>query len=141
MTARNPLNDFFEQVAALLRLAQEGKPTGEPPEDIEKRLADLEYRVELFKKVTDDTFKRAGLSEERVQETLQSLEKLSVYDRNFMERVEKLKKDVDSTQQALAIEVTIAKQREAIQGKKGKGIQTRKKKFRRLGGREDWKPL
>jgi hypothetical protein len=55
--------------------------------------------------------------------------------------MQKLRKDLEATQQAIAIQKTISKQREATLGKKGNRVQTRKKKFRPLGGKDDWKRL
>jgi uncharacterized protein YeeX (DUF496 family) len=63
MTAKNPFNAFIQEIISILELTKKAKPQGEVTPDIESKLQDLEKRVELFKKLNEETFKRAGVSQ------------------------------------------------------------------------------
>lgn len=142
MSSQDPLAEFFEKIAALLQVFHEIKTKrskAKLPDDIEKKLARLENECELLNMINKETFVQAGLTNEQIAAALNSLEGLSLQDKRFLERIQMLKKEVEDAKLQLSIEETILKQQKKREGKEG--IQARKKKFRRMGGREDWKPL
>lgn len=145
MTAQDPFENFLSQLNELMQLAdlkrKQGKPSEKLPEDINQRLMELEASTELLREITEKTLKNANIPEEKVQEALTSTNQLPAKERHLLERSKKMQTEVDAIKKELSKEVVIAKHHEKLVGKKGKTVQTRKKKFRPMGGHKDWKPL
>jgi len=146
MTSQNPIEQFLNKLTEFLRLAnieRKKQPTGKMDPAVEERLAQLEHSVQVFKQLTEETLKQAGVQEEQIQRVLaeEARKALPAKDRMLLEKSAKLEKEVKAISQELSKEVVIAKQKQKYVGKTGKTGQSRKKRFRPMGGNKDWKPL
>lgn len=140
--ARDPLEDFLAQINELLDLVNESKTSPEPPaKEIEEKLKVLEGVAQLFSQTNEEALKKMGITEEQIQSAVQDLDMIPEQDKRMLERVDKVKKDVESVQHKLAISETIGKQKKKNIKQAGQGGTARKKKFRRMGGDTKWKPL
>lgn len=142
MNPNDGLNNFFDKLTELLRFIQMSKSKNiEIPEDIEKQLQEIESVATLLRTINENTLKQVGLTEEQVRQSLNTGKEIPIAEKRLIERSQQLKKEIDASKKEIASAVTIAKQREKTLGKEGSGARARKKKFRAMGGKKNWKPL
>ncbi len=144
MNAKEPLEQLFQQIKELVQMAEGGTAKLSPqelPADIHKRLEKLAYEVEAFCRLGEEEIKKTKISEERIQQTLSDSQNIPLEQRQLLQDAHKLKEEVDRLSRDAGIAATIVKQHEKNLGKEGKQSSARKKKFWRLGGKKNWKPL
>jgi len=138
MPEKTPLEILLEEVTKLMTQLREyeNSPLAEIPEDIEKRLEELENLAELMSKLNTDTFARLGLDEEQLKTLRISLVELPMKERRLLERVQKLQQEAEAERRNSTIGKMVEKQKKKVQDPS-----ERKKKFDRFGGKKDWRPL
>jgi hypothetical protein len=140
MREKDPIDKLFDEIADLTKMVSENQidPKAELPSDINEKLTTLEQIASVLININDQALKYSGVTKERIQETLKNIHELPAHDRKILERGEKLKSEVEEIKGKIAANIIKAVKKE----KKGKrpGI-ARKKKFRAVGGKKDWKPL
>lgn len=142
----NPFEEVLEQIADLLKFAQDNKAQFLAPKEkqkaldpqIEERLENVEQTIEIFRKITDKALKNSGLDEDTVKNNIQRVpEEFGVKDKRMLERAKKLRGELEIMEREFSTWHTIAK----LQKKRGKTEgKKRIKKFKRLGG-QGWTPL
>lgn len=145
MEDKNPIDDLLDQLNDLLKFVEKNtsKPINESkiPEDIEKKLQRLEKDVDAFKKLGDEVVSLSGVSPVEIRKRLDGADtELPPEGVKLIERANMLK------DQAQKLEELCQHQQPAIAEPKklpedpnyGKH---RKKKFKRFGSDEKWKPL
>lgn len=143
----NDSNHLFDQllemIADMLEQIHKGKLKSDAdlPLGIENDLDVLEKNVALFCQINENIVAQENLKPKEMEKIIQQPnDTLSVRQRRLLEKVEKLKTDAESYKN------TISKRKKEIQDeKKTSGKQSfgqkRKKKFKSVGGDQNWIPL
>lgn len=136
-------DNFYQQLVLLLEQVDKLKklPIEKWPENFEERLAGLERMTEMMGKINQETLLNSGLTQEQIQIALGQQKDLPDWGRKFIEKMKKIKLEIETGQREAAALAVIMKQKQKLYGKKGSSSQARRKRFRRMGGKEDWKPL
>lgn len=143
MQPKEPIENFFDKLAEILALAENSKDKlgGKIPPDMEIRIQKLTRDMELFCRVGEATLKNLSVSEDKIEQALTTIEDLPAKEQQVLQKAQKLKEQLDILQRDIGIKVTIVKQKEKTFGKEGRESITRQKKFRKMGGKKNWKPL
>lgn len=132
--------NFLNQLNDLLRLIDENRSKkAEITPEIEERIARLERVVKILSNANKDTYSQLGLTDHKINEVLGKAKELPLKERALLQKSQILKAQIEKRHNEILPEVVIAKQHKKRTGKQGQ--KERKKKFRGLGGRKDWKPL
>lgn len=146
-TPQYPLENFFEQLAEILKRIEQLKatPSAELPEDLKdnrKYLELLNYYVQLLDRANQDTFKKLGIKDEDIEKVINNPpESLPPRAERLLKRTEEYKQQLEAMRKEISTKATIAQQREEHKKKPDKLTKERKKKFRGVGGKKNWKPL
>lgn len=150
MAEKDPNENFLEKIADMLVLIHnnQGKPsTGKnlSPE-MDKQLDKLESMMAIYKQITDEALKQCGISPEEIQKKMAGPKTdLPLENQKFLEKAGKLEQELNKLKYIYGIHRQAYEMRHAKKGKKGKEKkfgETRKKKFKRLGGGDKgWMPL
>lgn len=137
---KSPLEKFIDQMSEIMNLTAAGaaKPKGEITPEIEEKLKKLEESVEALRKMNEQLFAGLGFTDEQIKADLEKGEGLSDKDRRMIEYTKRLREDFEKMRRDISVKASVAKKQEKREGKKKSA---RQKRFRPLGGREDWKPL
>lgn len=142
MLQPEPFNQFLDELNKLLEQLQSvKKPAQGIPIEVEARLIALEKWMENVKKASDTSWGLLGVTDETLQNAINSLGRLRGSDKRLFEKTKKLENEIETARHNVGIARKAAQQKEREQGKAGKKSQTRKKRFERLGSKKDWKPL
>lgn len=143
MKENDPVEKFIEEAANLLEIAKknQSKPLGNITPEIEAQLDLLEQIADEFTKAQIDTFERLGIGSQELQKLVQRPENVTPPQLNKLERLKKLKEEVETIQDSLEKNYVKDQEVKKNQDKKGKSTPGRKKKFRPLGSKNDWKPM
>ena len=149
MKKKNQIEVLLEQVAELLdQIHQHGsdKPeSDELPQLTEEKVWLIEQYVDFFRRVTDKAIADVGMSDAEIKQTLRKPphKSFSPRERRTLDRAQKLKQEVQAMRRELAAQKRAEKEPETEEKKKtdtSKKV-ARRKKFKRLGGKDDWMPL
>jgi hypothetical protein len=143
MQSKEPIENFFDKLAEILSLGEDSKNKleGKIPPNMEVRIKKLIRDMELYCLVGEATLKNLPVSTEKIESALTTIEDLPAKDQQVLQKAQKLKEQLDLLQRDIGIKVTIAKQKEKNFGKEGKESTARQKKFRKMGGKKNWRPL
>ncbi len=141
--ARDPIEEFLAQVGDIIRFVKTNKvPDTELPKEVEEKLLELESIGLTLAFVSQQGLSELGMSIEDVNRAVADPAKASAQDKKLLDRIGQMKQDVQAIQQQYAIEATLARQREKnIKRAGSKRVSSRKKKFRRIGGKDNWTPM
>ncbi len=146
MAGKDPYENLLEKIADMIALIQknEGPPMmqGAVTPQMQKDLERLENSIALFKKIADENLSNAGQSAEEIQK---SANDLSRNQQRFLDKSQKLKKELLNLQTTYTMYQQSIEMRDKEPSKKTdkkKFGESRKKKFKRLsGGDKGWMPL
>ncbi|MBA3816484.1 MAG: hypothetical protein H0X29_08190 [Parachlamydiaceae bacterium] len=145
MKEKTPLENLFDQMSDLLKLVNEGttKASDEEsvPPDIEKRMEKLEKDVDAFTKLGEKAVALSGLSSVDMRKYREGMvEELTPEGKELLDKAKQLQQQAQaleaSYQSGLAIEQPVEKASEDPEYGKH-----RRKKFKRFGSDDKWKPL
>lgn len=140
MPPKDPLDDFLDKVEELIQKVEKSNFTeGEIPKEILEQLGFLEHVVDNMVHANEATFKELKISESHIVGAIEKTQALESSEKKTMKRVDKLKKDAKDMQRKFSLGATMNKELKT-HTKQGK-VAARRKKFRRMGGKEGWTPL
>lgn len=138
---QNPFDPLIDQISELISLADENKTEaikGRVNPDLLDQLDLLEFEVEFFRRVTDQAFRKSGISEDDLKKQVrQSVSDPNSKDEKLLARASLLKDQLQSLERHYAIRAQAAKMQKK---QKNDSVKKRKKKFKKLGG-QGWIPL
>lgn len=145
MQEQHPIEDLLNKINELLQFAQEHASTEVNADkitpEIEEKLAHVEEEVAKFKKISDDLVGMSGVSESEVQRRLsgESPVALSPAAKHLLHKAEELAFQAKSmggeVPEGMRSDPRSKQKKSDTTGKE------RRKKFKRFGGDEKWKPL
>lgn len=143
---KNPLDPFLDRIAELFQKIYQNrnKPIEKLPEGIDQQIEQLERDIALFCKMNEEILSKEQISEQELQETVQSTsDSLPFKGLEILERIISLKKEAESYQRDLAVQKESLKKdlSSQDQAKKRNLALKRKKKFKQIGGDKGWIPL
>lgn len=149
MNENHPFEDMFDQIAELLKFVQDNASKvmdeSDLPKGIEEKLSKLEKNVEKFKRMSDELVAQSGVPKQEMKSIMDlSSTELSVDEKRMLEKANQLKAQVEEAGAKFALAAEEGRQGGAalpvvpIKKKFGK---KRRKKFKRFGGNDKWKPL
>lgn len=145
---KNPFKHTFDKIASMVQMIEDNRktPVSEAlPNDVFDRLNKLENDVNLFCSINNSILLDANISNEEIEEILQSPpDSFTKENKLFLDTVSKLKKDIESLHHEIVLQSEQIKAKEKISDKKDSkrsSIEKRKKKFRGVGGYKGWLPL
>lgn len=144
MEQKSPLENLFDQMSELLKLVNDS--TGQEiheekiPLDIDERMSKLEKDVDAFVKKGEDIVAASGLSPEELRKFLNKPpEELHPDSRDLLDKAKQLQKQVEVLEASLKGTPSWNPPEKVPEDPKyGKH---RRKKFKRFGGNDKWKPL
>lgn len=130
------LQRLLDQLSDLYQLAEDAmkKPMRGVAPEVKERLAALQEKVELFKALNAQVLLAEGFTPGQMQNLPPIPAHLDPKEKILLERVNRLARDAKNSYANLSASIKLA------QKKKSPSL-SRKKKFNRLGGRDQWKPL
>lgn len=144
MKEKDPIIALIQQLAEMVNLIEEKKegPVGKPlPEGVQEMLSELEAQVALFRQVTEETLDELGIDRtELVRRINNPPDTMEPARKKAVLQLSHLKKNLSEVQQELgrkAIQAKAAAPEKNIKAQKA----SRRKKFKRLGGDDTWKPI
>lgn len=151
MSTNNPMEPLLEQIADLLKLAQEnaGKKINDSVDpEILKRLDSLKGFVDDFQNTTLESLKEQGIDPAvTLKKFMEGQGKLTQQNQKILKKTVQLGFDALLMKSALQSASEIGRlgkdfTKELSEKKTSKkGIKERKKKFKRIGGDSKWVPL
>ena len=140
MAQQDPLDEFLDKIDELIRVVKNSKFSEEEiPKELIENISFLEKLVDAMVTANETTLHELGVNEPNIHEALEKTQELASSNRRIMARIEKIKKETQAMQRQFSLATTLNKQLKKHTGK-GKVV-ARQKKFRRMGNRQDWKPL
>lgn len=144
MKEKDPIIAMIRQLAEMVNLIEENRegPTDKPlPDNIEQMVGELEAQVALFREVTEETLDELGIDRVELMRRIKNPpETLKPDDRKSLQQLTHLKKNMTEIQNEISRKA-LGENRLPTAGKKVKGKKPRRKKFKRLGGDDKWKPV
>lgn len=140
MDEKDTIKKLFSQISDLVRTVKENPiPPGPIPEGIEEKLKHLENLVHMISGFNDIALNELGVNDDKIRTAMNEIDLLPEKERNLIQDAMKMKEKVDIVEQDLSLQIQREKKRKKIIG--ARGSQERKKRFRPMGGKKDWKPL
>jgi uncharacterized protein YoxC len=144
----NPLEKVFNEINNLLREAYSRAHLPQNPElpnDIEEKLSALEEQVEQLTKNADKLVAKSGTDWRLVEDLIkgEELNKVQPQHKELLEKALELKNEAEKAKMNFQSAAADALERGNVPGKKKKDdtAQSRKAKFKIVGGKKNWKPL
>lgn len=147
MQPLDPMEHLLEQLSNLMKFAQKNasKPLKKNnTANLQRQLELLEDLIAKFNETTNKELLAAGVTDEELKKKLDNPEQIPPKVRRFLERSVRLQIDATLMRDALKVAITRAAlglTEPTTEAEKKKRIQKRKKKFKRMGGDTNWKPL
>lgn len=141
MKKKDPIEGMLEKMGDFLSLIAENSEKSlskDAPEGIEKELDRLEKDVADFSAMYDTVLELAGATPKQQKE---APEGISPKEARLIEKAKLLRKEVAAHEKEYAKVADELKAKSGKKQSKKSKVQHRKKKFRRIGGKKDWKPL
>jgi hypothetical protein len=143
---QNPLENMLDKIKELIQLAQQNASkeldAEHLPSDIEKQLLMVEKEVEKFKKISDQIVELSGTPEEEIKKILSGDSippDLPPDAKRLLNRTEQLAFEAKSlggiAQDGMLSDPRSKQKKKSVSGKE------RRKKFKRFGSDDNWKPL
>lgn len=144
MTDKNPFENIFYRIEELLKIiddAQHIKFSQTLPTGVEEALQAIEKDVALFSKLNEDAFIKAGLNSSEIKELSNKTPvNLSLKSKRIFQLGEKLKLELNRKK----LSFSHAKNRKKMgldEKDPLKSALKRKKRFKGMGGDQNWIPL
>lgn len=147
MSSQDPMEKFAQEVEKLFQFMEKQRSKNstspEVPEGTEAILSLIEQYAQAISNASEETIRNAGADQEQLQKLINNPKDADINkaERQILTRLNRLKQETDSAIQEIAVASEAAKAQEILIGKKGKAAKARKKKFKPLGGKKDWKPM
>lgn len=148
MPEKNPIEKLLEEMSRLFETIQDNKDRfikseDEIPPQVVKDLEIAEKLVEDFKNFHEEVIKEQGMTKENIKAFEENAaENLPKKEARLFERSQKMKKEFQSLEKEIARSRTLVLLGKTKGKKKGESFgDSRKKKFRKMGIKKDWKPL
>lgn len=134
------IDNFFRELTDLLRLLEKAKTKKvDIPEEFKDKLALIEAHQKLLNRLNEETLERLGFTTGKIEQAVTNTENINPKDKQILETTKNFKKEIEKLKREIEPEVFIAKQKQKNIGKAA--IRSREKRFRRMGGKKDWKSL
>lgn len=143
MKEKDPIIALIRQLAEMVNLIEEKRegPDKPLPEGIEESLNELESQVALFRQVTEETLDEMGIDRVELMRRIKNPpETMEAEKKKALVQLSHLKKNLLEVQQELGRKA-IAQKMAAPEKKKSSLRSSHRKKFKRLGGDDTWKPV
>lgn len=128
---QEPLERFIEQLNQILDTVEHPLKEEDLPPGVKKKIRELAERAEKLKALNEILVKNFEITEEK----LKSVEGMSSRGKRVFERIQELKTVFAKKSHIAALKAARAKEHKKNRGKE------RVKKFRKMGGQKNWKPL
>jgi hypothetical protein len=149
----NPFEDLFDQLADLMRLAQEKAALPYDPSkipEVEEKLQKLRRDVELFAKMSREVVIASGVDPDEISKRLSGTSKeISEEGKRLLQKGKLLRQEAENLKEAFKPPPDVVQKEEGAVATPPitkriadeKYTKRRKSKFKRFGGNKDWKPL
>lgn len=151
MTKQDPLDEAFSEIYQILVFLQKNKELilgKNVTLEVEKQVDQLEKQVNQFVKETEEMIEKSGAKPAEIKRTLAELDALPADQKEALKRAKELKEKVESLRgefrEAGEEEASSKPQAPKESPKKQTKNLTKaehRKKYKRLGGKKDWKPM
>lgn len=143
MDDKSPLENLFDQMSELLKLINDGTTKGINedivPADIEKSMKKLEKEVDAFTKLGDKVVALSGLSPMELQKYLDgNVEEITPEGKELLNKAKQLQRQAESLETSFKSGILEEVEKKSEDPEYGKH---RRKKFKRFGSNDKWKPL
>lgn len=145
MTGKTPLDDLFEQFAELLRVVEENSTkiidTERISPELDAQLAKLEKKVEEFKKLGNNAVSVSGVSNLQMEKQMGGeVDDLPPEGQDLISKAKKLRKKAETIEKSYRTGEVEAPEPTKLKEDPEYG-KHRRKKFKRFGSDDKWKPL
>lgn len=143
MKEKDPIIALIRQLAEMVNLIEEKRegPDKPLPEGVEASLEELELQVALFRQVTEETLDEMGIDRVELMRRIKNPpDTMEPERKKAVIQLSHLKKNLTEVQQELGRKALAEKQSNP-QEKKATRKAGHRKKFKRLGGDDIWKPV
>lgn len=143
MKEKDPIIALIQQLAEMVNLIEEKKegPDKPLPEGVEEMLSELESQIALFRQVTEETLDEMGIDRVELMRRIKNPpDTMDPNRKKAVLQLNHLKQNLTQVQQEIGRK-TIEQQKQAVQEQKPVRKTSHRKKFKRLGGDDTWKPI
>jgi hypothetical protein len=143
MKEKDPIIALIRQLAEMVSIIEEkrGGPDKPLPEGVEESLAELEAQIALFRQVTEETLDEMGIDRVELMRRIKNPpDTMEPERKKAVLQLTHLKKNMNEIQQEMGRQAIID-QAAANQEKTPSRKASHRKRFKRLGGDDTWKPV
>lgn len=143
MKEKDPIIALIRQLAEMVNLIEEKRegPNKPLPEGVEETLKELEAQVALFRQITEETLDEMGIDRvELVRRIKNPPDSMDPTKKKAMLHLNHLKKNIAQIQQEIGRKAAVDK-KSATQEKSASRKASHRKRFKRMGGDDTWKPI